>query len=651
MKDTDFKYDVSVVIVNYNVKDLVDHCISSIYNANNFDHRIEIFFVDNNSVDGSVFLIRDKYPDVKIIANDKNIGFSKANNSALKQAGGEFVLILNPDTVLEENTFEKLINFCKSRDNVGAVTSKLILENGKLDNACKRSFPTLSAAVPRMLGLSKMFPKSKLFAKYNLTYLDENKTHEVDCICGAFMFIPKKILDLTGLFDEDYFMYGEDIDLCYRINQKGFKIYYFPEVTTIHYKGVSTRKTHLSYVNNFYGAMIIFVKKNYSGISRLLSLFLSLIIYGRSFISYIKRILKKLKFPLLDIAIMYGTMFFSIYQRFNIFPNKSYLFIVTVYVLVWVLLINMFGLYNRKNYFSIKLTINAIVSGFFINSSITYFFKEYAYSREVILTSTIFSLVFMVIWRGTTSLVRFFKMKNIMLNKINILVVGDKELNQDIEERLVSKYNVIFFNRIASKKSLPELEEIIRINNVKEVIFSGEYFSNRQILNLMWNLRNNNILFKIVPTGKDLILSKLHSKIDDLSLIEIEYNINNKLNIFLKRLFDIVVSLVLLITVYPFVFLYDKIFKRDLSKHTSKLLLLPEVFSGKYSMVGIPLWFETKNNEYLGKKGLSGLIQVNYYNGITGEELDNYNLFYAKNQNQMLDIEILLKTIFSFLKK
>jgi hypothetical protein len=237
-----------------------------------------------------------------------------------------------------------------------------------------------------------------------------------------------------------------------------------------------------------------------------------------------------------------------------------------------------------------------------------------------------------------------------MLHKIDLLVVGDKELNQDIEEKLVSKYNVLFFNRIASKKTLSELEEIIQINNIKEVIFSGDYFSNQEILSLMWNFREKNLHFKILPTGKELILSKLHSNLEDISLIEIEYNINNKMNIFLKRVFDLSISLILLIVIYPFVFLYSILSRNRSSRNVSKLMLLPKVFIGKYSLVGIPLWLEAKNNEYLGKKGLTGLIQVNQYKGITGEELEIYSLFYAKNQSLMLDIEILLKTVFSIFK-
>ncbi len=275
--------DISVVIVNYNVKELVDNCILSIYNANDRKYKIEIFLVDNNSIDGSVAHIAGKYPGVNIISNDTNIGFSKANNLALRRVKGKYILILNPDTVLEEGTFEKLILFCENDNFAGAVTSKLILENGKLDSACRRSFPVPSVAIPRMLGLSKLFPSSRLFGKYNLTYLDENKTYEVDAICGAFMFIPKKVLDKTGLFDEDYFMYGEDLDLCFRIKKTGYKIFYYPEVTTIHFKGESTRKTNLSYVNNFYGAMKIFVRKNFTGAPRILSSFLQVGIFWSLF--------------------------------------------------------------------------------------------------------------------------------------------------------------------------------------------------------------------------------------------------------------------------------------------------------------------------------------------------------------------------------
>lgn len=643
--------DISVVIVNYNVRDLVDNCIASVYKANKGKYDTEIFLVDNNSIDGSAEHIRQKYADVKVITNDRNIGFSRANNLALREATGKYILILNPDTVLEEGTFEKMTAFCEKDKSVGAVTSKLILANGKLDSACRRSFPTPAVAIPRMLGLSKLFPESRIFGKYNLTYLDENRTYEVDAICGAFMFIPKAVLDKAGFFDEDYFMYGEDLDLCFRIKKCGFKIFYYPEVTTIHFKGESTKKTNLSYVNNFYGAMNIFVRKNFTGVPRILSLILQLGIFWRSIFSYIKRFVKNFLFPLIDIILLYASLILSVRIRFGIFPNKDYMFIISVYVIIWVILLAIFGLYSGRNFLSIRKTFNALIAGFFINSSITYFFNEYAFSRGVILSSTILSLAFLIILRGGYSAYLFFVSKNILLNKVNLLIVGKQKLNQNAEDKLNAKYNILHFDDLAAKRNISELEEIIQINKINEVVFAGDYFANQDILNLMWDFRNRNVSFKIIPTGKELILSKLNMRsIDEINLVEIEYNINNKLNIFLKRIFDIILSSLLLITVYPFLIIYVRVFKKDLSRHLSKLLLLPVVFNGRYSFVGYPVWFETQK-QYIGKKGLTGLIQLNFNDHISEEEIENLNLYYAKNQSLVLDVEILLKSFISFFKK
>src|SRR5690606_8207575 len=402
------------------------------------NHSFEIFLVDNNSIDGSAGFIREKYPDVIVIENEENIGFSKANNLALRRASGNYILILNADTILEEGTFSKMIRFCEDNQNAGAVTSRLILANGQLDSACKRSFPTPGVAIPRMLGLSGLFPKSKLFGKYNLSYLDENQTHKVDAICGAFMFIPKEALNKAGLFDEEYFMYGEDLDLCFRINKSGYDIYYYPEVTTVHLKGSSTKKTNVSYVNNFYGAMDIFVRKNFTGVPKLLSLFLRFGIFVRSSASYIKRAFRTFLYPITDIVFLFGGLILSVVLRFDIFPNEDYLFIISVYVLVWLVLLFLFGNYTRKRLSPLK-AFNAVLTGFFVNSSITYFFNEYAFSRGVILISTVISIFTLIGWRSLFIMYNFFKSKNILLNKVNLLVVGNKELTQDIEEKLLAK--------------------------------------------------------------------------------------------------------------------------------------------------------------------------------------------------------------------
>ena len=396
--------------------------------------------------------------------------------------------------------------------------------------------------------------------------------------------------------------------------------------------------------------MIIFIKKNFTGVPRILSFILQVGIIYRSGLSYIKRILIFLYRPLFDALLIFSSLILSIKIRFDIFPNVHYLFIIIIYVIVWISLLTIFGLYSRRGYLSLKNTFNAIIVGFFINSSITYFIKQYAFSRGVILASTIISLFLLILWRGSVSLNKFFISKNILLKKVNLLVVGERELTQNIEDKLISKYNVLFFNKQNSNTYLEDLKETIQINNIHQVVFSGDHFSNQEMLQTMWSFRNKNVQFNIVPSGKDLILSKLHKNIYDISLLEIEYNINNKINIFLKRFFDIVLSFLLLIILYSFVILFHILSKKDLSKQTSKLLLLPKVFSGKMSFIGIPTWYETKDKEYLGKKGLTGLIQLNYYDGITDAEMDNYNIFYAKNQSLVLDVEIILKTLFSFLK-
>lgn len=641
--------DISIVIVNYNVKDALDNCLSSIYKSNTSGHSLEIFVVDNNSFDGSVKLIKEKYPDINLIENRKNLGYSRANNIALKLVKGKYILILNPDTILEEGTFQKLIEFVTEKTDTGVVTSKLIMADGKLDPACKRSFPTLSVALPRMLGLSKIFPKSRIFGKYNLSYLDDNKIHEVESVNGAFMFIPAEVLKNAGLFDEDYFMYGEDIDLCFRIKKMGYKIYYNPNVTTVHLKGESTRKSKMSYVNNFYGAMSIFASKNLKGTNRILSLLLNTGIYLRSAISYLKRIIINSLFLIIDAVLIFAALVLSVKLRFNIYPQDKYLFIVVVYVLIWIFLLIIFGAYSKKNIYSLKNIFSAIVSGFFINSSITYFFKEYAFSREVVLSSTVISLATLLTWRGIVNVFIFFRNKNITLKKVNLLVIGEKHLNQNLEDRLVSKYNIYHFNELVTETTISSLQEFIKYEDINEVLMTDNTFSNKDILSLMYELKDRKVNFKIVPSGKDLILSKLHSKIGDVNLIEIEYNINNKLNIFLKRFFDIILSFFMLIFVYPFIIIYHKFIRKDLSRHVTKLLYLPDVFIGKYSFVGMPIWYEQNISDNLGKKGLTGIVQLRYEENITKEEIENYIIYYAKNQSISLDVEILLKTLFSFI--
>ena len=217
---------LSIVIVNYNVRYFLEQTILSVYKSSvNFDY--EIFVVDNNSSDDSLKMMEQKFPEVKVIANIDNVGFSKANNQAIKLANGEFVLLLNPDTIIQEDTLQKCIDKMESDIVIGGLGVKMVDGAGNFLPESKRGFPSPMAAFAKMSGLSKVFPKSKIFGQYHLTYLDKNQSHEIDVLSGAFMLLRKRVLDKVGLLDEDYFMYGEDIDLSYCIKKAGFKNYYF----------------------------------------------------------------------------------------------------------------------------------------------------------------------------------------------------------------------------------------------------------------------------------------------------------------------------------------------------------------------------------------------------------------------------------------
>ena len=309
---------LSVIIVNYNVKHFLEQCLQSVHKAiKNID--AEVFVVDNNSVDQSVELVKDKFPFVKLIINKENTGFSVANNQAIRVSKGEYVLLLNPDTIVEEDTFEKCISFMDSKPNAGAIGVKMVDGKGKFLPESKRSLPTPAVAFYKIFGLSSLFPKSKRFGAYHLSYLAEDEVNEADILAGAYMFMRKEALDKVGLLDETFFMYGEDIDLSHRIIQGGYKNYYFPETRIIHYKGESTKKGSLNYVFLFYKAMIIFAKKHFSGSNAsVFTLLINLAIYLRAFISLTRRLINKIALPLFDYGlILIGMIYLTNYWEIN----------------------------------------------------------------------------------------------------------------------------------------------------------------------------------------------------------------------------------------------------------------------------------------------------------------------------------------------
>jgi len=252
---------LSIIIVSYNVKDYLEKTLQSVVNSLQKITN-EIYVVDNASVDGSVDMVRENFPAVTLIENGENLGFACANNTALKQVSGEILVLLNPDTLVRDTTFSILLEEFQKYPEAGMIGCKVLNEDGSLQLSCRRSFPTPWVALSQILGLGKLFPESTTFARYNLTYLDPDTVQEVDAVSGSFMAIRREVLEKVGYLDERFFMYGEDLDWCWRIKQSGLKILYTPETSITHFKGKSTDLRQWKQVKQFYKAMILFSEKH-----------------------------------------------------------------------------------------------------------------------------------------------------------------------------------------------------------------------------------------------------------------------------------------------------------------------------------------------------------------------------------------------------
>ncbi|HQY12727.1 MAG TPA: glycosyltransferase family 2 protein, partial [Ferruginibacter sp.] len=295
---------LSVIIVNYNVKYFLEQCLYAVQKACR-GMEAEIIVIDNNSTDGSRDFLEPAFPEVRFIWNDRNAGFAKANNQAIEIARGEFILFLNPDTLVPEDCLESCLRFLGSPETPGALGIKMVDGSGKFLKESKRAFPSPLTSLYKLSGLSVLFPRSRKFARYHLGNLSEDENHEVDVLAGAFMMIPKRILNEIGNFDERFFMYGEDVDLSYRIQRAGYKNHYFAGSSIIHFKGESTRRGSMNYVRMFYSAMSLFVKKHYSGSkARLFTFLIQAGIVIRAGLAAIANILKKAGLPILDAGII-----------------------------------------------------------------------------------------------------------------------------------------------------------------------------------------------------------------------------------------------------------------------------------------------------------------------------------------------------------
>ncbi len=254
---------LTIIIVNYNTERLLKDCLESVYGGAN-GTPLDIWVVDNSSCDNSLRMVRSRFPAVNVIANRTNVGFSRANNAVISRSGSDYILLLNPDTVIIEDAIERMIKFMKARPEIGIAGCKVLNRDGTLQLACRRSVPTPRVAFFRLTGLSRLFPKSRLMAEYNLTYRSPEQTHEVDAVSGAFLMIRREVVEEIGLLDERFFMYGEELDWCLRAKRAGWAVAYYPGAQIVHYKGESTKYNSRKAALEFYRAMYLFHKKHFA---------------------------------------------------------------------------------------------------------------------------------------------------------------------------------------------------------------------------------------------------------------------------------------------------------------------------------------------------------------------------------------------------
>jgi GT2 family glycosyltransferase len=656
--------ELSIIIVNYNVKAFLQNCLLSIKKATEKIDS-EIIVVDNASDDGSIELIKKNFEDVILIESPVNLGFSKANNLGLKISQGKYICLINPDTIVEENTFEVMINFMENHPDVGLAGCKILNPDGTFQLACRRSFPTPWVAFTKIIGLSKLFPKSKLFAKYNLTYLDENQSYEVDAVSGSFMFLRRDVYEKIGGLDETFFMYGEDLDYCYRVKQAGYKVYYVHSTQIIHFKGESTKRSNIDELKHFYDAMRLFVRKHFSG-SWIIELILQAAINIRSFLAFIgKRFLILtaiiVDFILFNLSVLLAEIIYMKISGFSGFPDYAYPPVFIVPAGSFVLIAYLLGSYQIKNLPISKLYPSLLIS-FLFTSSLTYFFKDYAFSRAIVLIT--YLLLFFVLpgWRVLLKIIfKYPKDSRQSLFEANTLIVGTNEAAVELLNRLRKSYNYYYdvvglidrdrkrigekINDVEIIGSLDTLGKVIREKGITEVIFASDFLPYNQILSIVSANQNQNVHFHLADKNYDFIISKKDVlELNELPLIEIEYNISMPVHRFIKRAFDILLGVFLLFTLYP-IFLIRYL----VSKKWNNLLYLFKVLGGKYSFVGRPIG-SRETNIYLGKPGLTGIVQINENKNLSEEDIERLNIYYAKNQNIWLDIEILIKTIQNYLR-
>jgi len=628
---------LSVIIVSYNVKYFLRQCLQSVMRAlEGIDG--EVWVVDNASIDGSVEMVREEFPSVHLIANEVNLGFARANNQAIRQAQGRYILLLNPDTIVQEDTFHKVLQFLEEHPEAGAVGVKIIDGKGRFSVDSRRKFPSVWDIFCKLSGLYRLFPKSRLFGGYHLTYLPEDQITEVPVLSGAFLCIPRVVLDCVGLLDERFFMYAEDIDLCYRILQAGYKNYYLPTTQIIHFKGESTRSRSLNYVLTFYKASLQFVEKHYRGWRRWPAAFLYQVgILMAALLSGTKRIWQRIYLPLAEGSLLFGVgtlllRFWESYSGRSFLPayqTWGLLGYGAAFVLMHLVFLNYAPPYR------IRRIVGAVLSGFLVLVLVSYLVPSINYSRFMVMSLAFSAVPLGLALRALDNWLRKGRLHLTGELSHRVMVVADPVHFPRIRKLLFEEIRypaefVGFVSPRPHKESLgtpAQLPYLLDRYVPDELIFCNASLTSQEIISLMMRYFYKKLSFKIIPPYADYLIGPQSILVSRNSL-RLYLRLHQPEVLFQKKMFDLAAGLLLLLA-YPLTFwIY----------HDPKAALqsLLGVLTGRYHFVS---YSEFPSEEMPLLK--EGLLTTDFLRQLYPHTF-SVDLMYAHRYSVLLDWKILL---------
>jgi GT2 family glycosyltransferase len=607
----------------------------------------EIIVIDNNSHDRSVEFLQPQFSQVHFISNKENIGFARACNQGYRISKGHILLFLNPDTIIPEDCLKKCLDFFHAHPDAGAIGIRMLDGSGRFLKESKRSFPSPVTSLYKLFGLTRLFPRSKIFAKYHLGHLNENENHVVDVLAGAFMMIRREVFDIIGSFDEIFFMYGEDVDLSYRIQKGGFKNYYIAETSLVHFKGESTKKGSLVYVRMFYNAMSIFVRKHYGGgKARLFNFLIHVAIWIRAGFSALSRFIQRVGLPLLD-AILILISFWLMKKFWNeyvttsvVYPNRLLWISFSLFTIIYLVVAYYAGLYDKR-YRRWKVFRSTLIATIVLLAVYSLMPERYRFSRAIILFGAFLAFLLMSILRWLLIQLGLLQYNNDELQAHTLIVGSADEYETVIQLLKEAGLNEKVLGRVAINehdtggighwKKLNLLFQTIPFN---EVIFCEGNLSFREIIQTIEDLPDNIKIKFHAHNSHAIVGSDSKDTIGEILAEENTYKLADPYRRRVKRFIDLAFSLFFLLT-FPVHFF-------TISKPSSFFNNCFNVLIARKTWIGYST--ATQNLPVLRKGVLApNGLPLSLQHKLPQESLQVIDRWYARDYEPVNDIKLLFR--------